>query len=198
MAMGFLKRFSLRVRAEKIANGFLTLRRQQFDGAVQLIEKRLSLPIIHRTLGGDADLALKGYQVWISTVFQIEHPYVLDSEVREFGGLLSTAVAGTDKDSVDRVLCYFQEFQECHKEIETQMCRVAEPVSDYIVGSLSDHDKEDISLFPIVAAGAMVAMLMPMFEINTKMVLADYSGNQAALRELQEEMNMAREALTRC
>jgi hypothetical protein len=200
--MGLYKTIGLKYRAEKIASRFLMIRQQHFDGMMQLVEERFSLPILHRTLGGDADLALKGYQLWISTLFNIEHPYVVDSERQEFIGHLTLAVSGAER---ERVQWYFNNFYECRKDVDQQIVRLATPVSDYIVGSLSDYS-DDIEeqdgdpppvfdharnvtcspMFALVGAEAMIASLLPFFEYKTKMVLAE--GNVAVLRELQEEM----------
>lgn len=182
--MGLFKQASLRYRAHRIAKEFSKLRYQQFDSTVRSIEPMLGNPaaITQRTLGGDADRALKGYQLFIATAFFAEHHNLIpDSEYQEFGTYLSMAVIG----SIDeRALDYFKEFAQYAKDPVEQVVQVSFHIAKYIT---SDSD-------PIAAS--ITAQLLPIFIVNSQMVVASVFGDHKAVSELESEIESIRRALT--
>ena len=186
--MGFLRKL---FRAEprpnaqelcvRIAEGFKTVRKWQFESAVKAIEGRLGheLRTLRRSLGGDADCALKGYQLWITTAFLVAHPYIPQAEREKFFGLLSTVVSRQDW----KVLDYTQTLHEYRSDPPEQFVRVAFPVANYITS------------IPHPVAATLVARLMPLFIGNTEMVIADSFGDRATLKELESGMQLIRRKL---
>lgn len=171
-------------KIQGIAAGFKTLREEQFDSATRVLERRLGreLTILRKPLGGDADRALRGYQLWITTVFVAVHPYVPQEESQSFFRSLSSAVC---RDDVERVLSYYQEFHQCRHDVAEQMARVAFPVVNYL------------TVQPHPMATTLVARLMPIYVCNTQMVISDTFGDLATINQLESEMENIRRELTR-
>lgn len=187
--MGFFKQASLIYRANKIAGEFSILRRDQFDSTVRCIEERLGHPVAisQKTLGGDADRALKGYQLFISTAFFAEHQDLIPaSEFEELRRHLSAAVIGSAGQGVSD---FFAEFVRYAKDPAKQLVRVSRPVANYIA---SQSDAIAGSIVPEVT----VAQLLPIFICNSQMVLASIFGDHKTARELESEMQTIRQALT--
>lgn len=196
--MGFFKTLTLRRHAEHIAAGFSSLRNQQFESVRRSIDRRVEPGAVSgpKTLGGDADLALKAYQLLIFTTFLMEHPYVVESDFREFAGHLNHAVSGVDQKQVE---AYFLEFGEHQKQImgevrvgtknteeayAEQVTRICTPIADYIVPESN----------PL--AWTIAARLMPVFTINTQMAIADEFHDRSTLNTLQLQMENVRRDLT--
>jgi hypothetical protein len=168
----------------QIADRFCTVRECQFNSAVKTIQRRLGHELATSIvrLGGDADCALKGYQLWITTAFLVAHRHIPRSKSQAFFGMLNLAVAGKDS---ERTL---EDCQECHKhrhDPAEQIVRVAFPVANYITSE--SH--------PV--AVTLVADLMPIFICNTQIVLADAFGDRSTLKELQSQSELIRKQLTR-
>ena len=196
--MGLFKTLTLRRHAEHIAAGFSILRNQQFESVRRSIDRRVEREVVSgpKTLGGDADLALKAYQLLIFTTFSMEHPYVAESDFREFAGHLNIAVSGADQKQVE---AYFLEFGEYQKQLmreigvgtknteeayAEEVTRIATPIADYIVPE-SNH-----------LAWTIAARLMPVFTINTQMVIADEFHDESTLNTLRLQMENVRRDLT--
>jgi hypothetical protein len=182
--MGFFKKANLRYRAERIAQEFSKLRQAQFDSTVRHIEllagKTVEIP--QRTLGGDAEKALKGYQLLIATGFFAEHPGLIpDSDFEEFGRNLSMAVIGSSGESV---LDYFKEFREYIGDVPQQIVAVSFPVAEHITSEVD------------AVAATIAAQLLPIFVINSQLVIASMFGDQKSVKELESEMQIVRQALT--
>ena len=196
--MGLFKTLSFRRHAERIAAGFSILRAQQFESVLRSIEKRISPGAVsgQRTLGGDADLAFKAYQLLIFTTFSIEHSYVGETDFREFAGHVNIAVSGADQKQVE---AYFIEFGEYQRQLfreskdgrktteeayADQVARISIPIADYIVPESNP------------AAWAITATLMPIFIVNAQMVIADEFHDKSTLKMLRSEMENVRQELT--
>lgn len=196
--MGFFKTVTLRRHAERIAAGFSILRTQQFDSVLRGIQKRIEPQAVsgRETLGGDADSAFKAYQLLIFSTFSIEHPYVSAEDFREFAGRLSIAVYGTDQQQVEAYLLKFGEYQRKFLRESTDERKITEdayaelltgiaiPIADYIVPESN------------AIAWTITAMLMPLFTINTQMVIADEFRDGKTLKTLQLQMDNVRRELT--
>jgi hypothetical protein len=182
--MGLLKRTYLRYRAYRIAEEFSKLRQQQFDSTVKAIESKLRHQLVNGTLGGEADRALKGYQLCISSAFFALRPNLIPaSEFRDFSEHLSTAVVGLPD---EKVLDYFKEFAHAPNPTK-QVVSVSAPIANYIT---SDEDPDsDVIL--------IVAQLLLIFAVNSQMVVASIFGEREAVRELEDEMQSIRRGLTR-
>jgi hypothetical protein len=182
--MGLFKRAKLRYKAERIAEEFSKLRQQQFDSTIKAIESKLGhqVAISERMLGGDADRALKGYQLCVSTAFLALRPNLLPGlESEEFGTKLTLAVVAPQD---EKVLDYFKEFSECAPNPTEQLACVSFPVANYIT---SEEDTDAI---------AIVAQLLPIFSVNSQTVVASIFGDHEAVRELEGVMQTIRRELT--
>lgn len=181
--MGFFKKANLRYRAERIAQEFSNLRKEQFESTVRHIERSADCPVgVTRTLGGAAENALKGYQLLIATGFFAEHPGIIsDSDFEEFGRNLSVAVIGSSGESV---LDCFKEFRQYIGDVPQQIVAVSFPVAKYITSEVD------------AIAAAIAAQLLPIFVINSQLVIASIFGDQKSVKELESEMHIVRQALT--
>ena len=196
--MGLFTTLSLRRHAERIAAGFTILRNQQFESVRRSIEKRVEPQIVSgaKALGGDADVALKANQLLIFAGFSVEHSYVAESDFQEFAGRLNIAVSGADQKQVAAYLLEFGEHQkQLMREISVgtktteeaqgeKITRMSIPIADYIVPE-SNFD-----------AWIITARLMPVFILNTQMVIADEFRDKSTLKMLQSELENVRRELT--
>src|SRR6185437_7753428 len=157
--MAFFKRLGLRIRAEKIAQGFQKLRNQQFDSTVRSLAGIIPQEdIVSSALGGEADSALKTFQLWVFTYFLSLHAYIPDAEFQEFAGHVKMAISGAWQEDE---LTYFEELHAIREDPADQALNVSLRVANYITSELN----------PVAAV--IAAKLMPIFAINTQMVIAD-------------------------
>ncbi len=173
---GFFRSFTLSARAEMIAASFKQLRNEQFDCNVHNIETLLgcAVPSDRRVLGGEADLALKGYQLWLFS--QVAHRYVPLRELQEFTGLLVLAGWKDDREVVE---AYCLEFHEYRNNYPEQIVHVAIPVANYIAPG-SD-----------LVAWTIVARIMPILTIGIQMVLAQEFNDKQELPLLRQQLQEA-------
>ena len=131
----------------------------------------------------------------IFTEFLIEHPYVAESDFQELAGHLNIAVAGADQTQVETYFLEFGEYQrQLMREIRVgtksteeawgeKLARMSTPVADYIVPEVN----------PV--ARVITAKLMPIFIVNTQMVIADEFHDKPTLEMLRVQMETVRQGL---
>ena len=172
--MGFFRSASFTSHARSIAEKFKKIREDQFSSAVYNAEQALKkvIPRERRVLGGEADLALKGYQAWITLRVLHSSRYVAEQHAKEFIAHLIVAGWRDQHEAVDH---YCLEFHKCRDNPIEQMVNVAFPIADYICGF---HD-------PTVATS--IAMFLPAFAIGTELAVSSEFGDKQALETLGEQ-----------
>jgi len=177
--MGFVRSASFTVHARSIAEKFKKIREDQFSTAVYNAEHSLKKVVRpeRRVLGGEADLALEGYQLWIALRILRSSKYVAEQHAREFVGHLIVAGWRDQHEAVDRYCLEFHKYRD--NPIE-QMVNVAFPIADYICGF---HD-------PTVATS--IATFLPVFAIGTELAVSSEFGDKRAVETLEEQLSEIR------
>ena len=126
----------------------------------------------------------------------MEHSYVAESDSREFAGHLMIAVAGANE---KQVVAYFQEFVDYQKQLIGEV-RVGTKTTEEAWGETNARVSAHIAdyIVPESNFNAMLitAMLMPVFILNTQMVIADEFRDKSTLKMLQSELENVRRELT--
>ncbi|MCI0721825.1 MAG: hypothetical protein L0338_23070 [Acidobacteria bacterium] len=171
-----------RTTCERIAHGLRKARERQFESAVRVIDRRFSaeFPRLRRSLGGEADSALRGFQHWITCSFLAEREYVPWPESLAFFQELDAA----DGHNSDDATPYATEFEASRDNPPEQCARLAFYMVRHIVS------------VPDARAAALVGTLVPFFVLNTQAAIADAFGDRTTHMELQGRIDRLREMMT--
>ncbi len=177
--MGFFRSANFIVHARSIAEKFKQIREDQFSSAVYNAEHALkkAVPRERRVLGGEADIAMKGYQFWITLGILNANTYVAKQHAKEFIGHLIVAGWRDEHEAVDHFCLELQQHRDNPAE---QMVNVAFPIADYICDC---HD-------PFVATD--IARFLPVFAIRTELAVSSEFGDKRAVELLEEQLNEIR------
>jgi hypothetical protein len=104
------------------------------------------LPIVRRTLGGQAELALKAYQLYVASVTIGHHEYISPADGHAFTHLLYVQVCGT---ALPQALRFVQSYREVEHSVG--LARLAGDIGDYIMGSHGDVRFYAFCLLPLDA-----------------------------------------------
>jgi hypothetical protein len=171
--MRFFKTAGMLLHAQSIAAKFERIRRDQFSSIVYNLEHALhqTAPPEKHALGGDADLALKGYQIWIALRTLRFRKYLPESDIEAFTGLLISAGWLADREAVDR---YCREFHKYASNEAEQAVRVAIPIAGYLTGT------------PDPVVWSSVAIFLPVFAIGTELAIASDFDDKKSVKLLQD------------
>ncbi len=181
--MGFLTFMRLQMHAQKLAREFDQARERIFNAMLLNVEKRTSPADLsgQKNLGGDADFALKGYQMLILSYFLAHHAYVKDADVQVFLGQLAINLCG---EKLTEAQAYHAQFHEYRDDISLLAYSVAAPVADYLISG------------PDPAGRVFLPRFIPLFTIVTQMGIAKEFGDKVTASLLQTQMDEAVTALT--
>lgn len=128
------------------------LREFWFDYCIKTINhRRQSTNINHvnfnTELKGVADIAIKAYQLYLSSTFIAQHTYIDLSVGKEFADILYAQVCGTE---IKECMVYFERYMELNGN-STQLFRFSSDVANYITGKEDITSAMEISMaFPIL------------------------------------------------
>lgn len=118
-----------------IASQLQVLRERWFRSFLNVIKKYSSKKVVNSALEGDAELALKAYQLYLVSGFLAGHDYIPQHEGKDFADLLYAQVCGTQLPECLRFLERYHEVgSDTSEEVSRQIFRVASDVSEYILG----------------------------------------------------------------
>lgn len=180
--MGFFKSFALRVHAEKLARGFGNVRSQYFDFIMREIQTKLGTEAAqdHVTLGGDADYALRGFQLWLYFFFSMVHPYVSENDREDLFRYVAAMLTGS---SMNEVGAYYRKSVDLSNNYVDLVGAVAFPVAQ---GIMQDLDP---------SAAAITATLLPFLAINTQIVIAGEFRDKITADRLSSQMRIKYETM---
>jgi len=176
--MRFFKSAMLLGHAATIARRFERLRHSYFDFIVREIKIKLGADAApdQVTLGGEADLALSGFQYWLYLPFSVAHPYVPEKHYREFSGHLFMALSGKFQKEVE---AYFFEFEGKRNNYADLIAHVALPVARTITPCLEFQ------------ALAITGNILPFFAIESQIAIAEQFGdNEIAIQLDRDRANV--------
>lgn len=182
--MGFLKDLGLLKHAHSIAANFAELRKAHYDFTIRNIAQVAwrSIPIERQALGGEADLALKGFQLFYLVSALKVFSYIPDSyDAQVFCGYVIKAGWEAERESVDR---FCLRISQCGGDLAKQAAQVAVPFQRYV---LSDIDP---------AVQGVIGTLFPAFAIGTQLTIANEFGDKSMVSRLREGLRDFRENLS--
>lgn len=166
-----------------IAKGLEEVRKRWFETGVSLLEearkgeKPLEIKIVCRTLGGEADFAIKAYQLLLTSGFLAQHSYIPRSEGKDFADILYAQVCET---TVQETMLYLERYNEVQDDRGTQLFRLASDIARYITGSEAH-----------LAESMILVSTIPIYVDFTHIVVAYAFGDQDTVRELQSKVRSA-------
>jgi hypothetical protein len=173
--MGLFRFAILLWDARTISRGFDSIRVQYFDFIVKEIRTKLGTEAVRDnvTLGGDADYALRGFQLWLFFTFLRTHPYVSEKEgdrlyryvIFMMTSQSSKEVGGYLRMCVDRMTNYVDLISEV-------ACPVFERIS---------KDELDPYLLQVVAS------LLPFFAISSQVAIAEHFKDMETATNLESK-----------
>jgi hypothetical protein len=180
--MGFFRSAILRTHAENISRGFGAVRNQHFDHTVRALRDQLGSELIPSgvEIGGEADLVLRGFQLWLYLAFSIVHPYVSGKQESELSGCIVASLSGAYRKQVEE---YFLKFNEYRNNYVDLVCQVAFPVAQRI---MPDLDPRTLII---------TAKLLPFLAINTQIVIAEEFRDKATADNLDSQMKIMHSAM---
>ncbi|MDR3749627.1 MAG: hypothetical protein P4M04_16010 [Acidobacteriota bacterium] len=179
--MRLVESFRHRYHAHKVAGELARVRAWQFKCVLRDIDTNLDPLIVlgSRVLGGNADIALRGFQCWILAEFLAKYPPVHRNENREVIDWLMFAVSGLQDQP--QVRKFYQELCKHRDSAAGQVACVSVPVANYIVPEGNPD------------AWSIVTVLMPFFVLNTQMVIAKQFGDWPTFDDLQRRFDSLRD-----
>jgi hypothetical protein len=177
--LGFFKNFALDVRAQALAATFTELRRDQFSCILTNLERTLHENVTPsmRNLGGEADLALKGFQMRILITFVRTQEYVLAKDLDIFTGLVMGHTCKiTECETVGNYCRMFGKSREpC-----SQVVQVSIPIADYLLDNRKDPQ-----------AWTVIGITLMVFLLEVQCVIASEFGDKGTTRLLKSQIEDA-------
>jgi hypothetical protein len=102
-----------------------------FDTIVHKFEDG-STDVVNTSYGGDAELAIKAYQLFLASSFIGENQYILPEDGKDFADVLFASTCGT---KLTDVLEFFGRYVEVSDDSGAQLSRFTGDVARYITGS---------------------------------------------------------------
>lgn len=110
-------------------------------------DRPLEMQIVNTHLGGEADLAIKAYQLYLVSAFVAQKRYISPADGQDFSDLLYARVAGGQ---LDDVFTFWSSYREAETDSFMQTFRFASDVAKYIIGS-DRPPMEGILIVPLVS-----------------------------------------------
>lgn len=181
--MGFLNDLGMLKHAHSIAAKFEDLRKAHYDFTIRNIAQVAwrSIPVEKQVLGGEADLALKGFQLfYLASALRI-FSYIPDTyDMQVFCGFVIREGWEAQRESVDD---FCMKISQCGGDFVKQAAQIAVPLERYV---LSDIDP---------AVQGVIGTLFPAFAIGTQLIIANEFGDKSTARRLQDGLKDFRENL---
>jgi hypothetical protein len=143
-----------RVITTKIARDLEIFRDQFFQRCVEYVEalstrdsfKGLELSVVHRTLGEEADVFIKTYQLILASTALQQYQYIPESEMTDFLNLLYAQVCGT---KVGAMLEQSKIYSDFKKNFETPGNPLEARVGIDVVKYISGGNKAVVLINPL-------------------------------------------------
>jgi len=174
--MGFFKNARMIIHAQSIAARFAVVRKDHFDTTVLNIEQVLGRTIVpeKRALGGEADIALMGYQLFTFVNFMRAKSYISEQDDQQvFCGMLIDAAWKPKREAVDD---FCMRISKCGDDFIKQAANVAVPISLFVLGE------------PNPTSCKIIGTLLPGFSIATQYAIASEYDDKVTLKRLREDL----------
>ena len=125
-------------------------------------------------LGGEADLALRGFQIYLSSGFVANHDYIFKDERRDFTDILCDKVCGA---RVGKALRYISRYRRVEDDTYAQLFRFSSDIARYI----TESEKP-------LAETTAVAVAVPDFVVMNQVVVAHAFGDLETIREIKKNI----------
>ena len=177
-----LQRQGWHVISQSIASGLEAARKDWFQMCVEFLQridgkahKYSWVPKVKNcNLGGEADLALRGFQIYLSSGFVANHDYIFKDERRDFIDILCDKVCGA---GVAKALKYVSRYRRVEDDTYAQLFRISSDIARYI----TESEK------PLAETKA-VAMAVPDFVAMNQAVVAHAFGDLETIKEIKKKI----------
>ena len=145
-----------------------------FDTIVHKFEDG-STDVVNTSFGGDAELAIKAYQLFLASSFIGENQYILPEDGKDFADVLFASTCGT---KLTDVLEFFGRYVEVADDGSAQLTRFTNDVAKYITGS------EAPLLEMLLIAPSTVHLAW-----SNKLIIATHFKDESKAKEIREYLD---------
>ena len=165
-----------------ISKGLEDVRKTWFNSCVKVLQENsskkgkdsLAIKIVHIRLGGEANLAIKAFQLYLVSGFLSQHSYISPSKGKDFADILYAQVWGTQ---IVECLAFFSRYQEVLSDRGTQLFQFTSDVSKYITGNKAPLN-ESMLIMPNI----------PLFVSLNHIVIANCFGDNKMVKKLKSDI----------
>lgn len=165
-----------------ISKGLEDVRKTWFNSCVKVLQENsskkgkdsLAIKIVHIRLGGEANLAIKAFQLYLVSGFLSQHSYISPSKGKDFADILYAQVCGTQ---IVECLAFFSRYQEVLSDRGTQLFQFTSDVSKYITGNKAPLN-ESMLIMPNI----------PLFVSLNHIVIANCFGDNKMVKKLKSDI----------
>jgi len=165
--------------ATNISEGLKSVRNNYFDYCVKIIQENKDptdnsspdVAVCNNILGGEAELAIKAYQLYLVSGFLAQHSYIPLEKGKDFADILYNKVCG---EQLKICIDYVMRYAEAENDGASQLFRFTHDVAKYITGKKTALE-ESMS----------IANLFPIFTLNNHTVVASCFGDNKTLSQLE-------------
>ncbi len=167
--------------AKNASDGLEEIRRYWFNSCVEALQQELTVQkevqILNTQIEGDADYAIRAYQLNIFFHFLIQHSYMSPSMTKSFASILSKQVFGS---KLKECKPYWDRYET--EEVQ-RLIRFCSDVAKHITGLET----------PLAEAMFLSARCFPLLFTGTHMCVAETFGDRKTVQQLDENFKKVRE-----
>lgn len=165
-----------------ISKGLEDVRKTWFNSCVKVLQENsskkgkdsLAIKIVHIRLGGEANLAIKAFQLYLVSSFLSQHSYISSSKGKDFADILYAQVCGTQ---IVECMAFFSRYQEVLSNRGTQLFRFTSDVAKYITGNKTPLN-ESMLIVPTIS----------LFVSLNYSVIANCFGDNKMVKKLESDI----------
>jgi len=169
--------------ALNIAKGLEDVRTMWFNSCVQTLKEKspeqdddsVEIEAVNNRLGGNADLAIKAYQLFLTSSSIGQHNYIKSSEGKDFADILYAQVCGIN---LEECLSFFSRYHKAN-DGGTQLFRFSSDVAKYITGKEAP-----------LSESMLIASTVPKFMAINHIVVARSFGDDKTVHKINSKLGV--------
>ena len=164
-----------------IAKGLEHLRKTWYNFGVKILQEQQTngkdspdIKLANINLGGDADLAIKAFQLYFVSWFIAQHTYIPRKNGKDFADILYSQVCGTQ---IEKCMEFLSRYYEVQSDVDMQIFRFVSDVAKYIT-------ENEAPLTESMLLGSTV----PNFVANIHLIVAKCFDDEGTVKEIEAQL----------
>jgi len=165
-----------------ISKELLDIRKTWFNSCVKILQEysskkskdSLDIKIVNIHLGGEADLAIKAFQLYLVSGFLSQHSYISPSKGKDFADIFYAQVCGTQ---IVECLVFFSRYQEVLSNRGKLLFRFTSDVAKYITDNKAP-----------LTESMLITPTVPLFISLNHIVVAYCFGDNKMVKKLESNI----------